>query len=186
MKRRSPFSFVNELLGRLPGPPEAPPWLVQGVQHRLVLLLNHVLMQEPQAMERLARQARRVARVQWRGFHMAVQFTPAGLLDLAAAGATPDLRVELTQTSPLTLAREALAGRHLGIRIDGDVELAGEISWLAENVRWDVEDDLSRIVGDVPAHAIVTTAARVLEALRSFVGARARSSSSVAPDHFSP
>jgi ubiquinone biosynthesis protein UbiJ len=38
------------------------------------------------------RQAGRVARVQWRSLSMALLVTPAGLLDLAPLGATPDLR----------------------------------------------------------------------------------------------
>jgi hypothetical protein len=55
----------------------APAWLVDEVQHRLVLLLNHVLMQEPEAQARLKRQAGRGA-VQWRGFTHALAATPAG------------------------------------------------------------------------------------------------------------
>ena len=36
---------------------QPPAWLVQEVQNRIVLSLNHVLQQEPQAMERLAKQS---------------------------------------------------------------------------------------------------------------------------------
>ncbi|MCZ2103439.1 MAG: hypothetical protein LC137_03575 [Burkholderiales bacterium] len=183
MTTRFPFSFVRDLAGRLPHPPEAPDWLVRGTQHRLVLLANHVLMQEPQAMERLARQRGRVARVQWRAFHMAVQVTPAGMLDRAAEGAVPDLNVELTEPSPLALARGALTGARPAIRIDGDVQLAGDIHWLAENLRWDVEDDLARLVGDVPAHTVCATARRVRDALGRFAGARRAAPAS---NHASP
>jgi len=180
MKPRSPFSWLHEWTQRLPGPPAAPDWLVQGVQDRLVLWVNHVLMQEPQAMQRLARQRGRVARVQWRGFFMALQVTPAGLLDLAPTGAVVDLRVELIQASPFGLAREALAGERPAIRIEGDVQLASDIQWLAEKLRWDVEEDLARMVGDEPAHAIASAARRVHVALRRFVGGRGRASATTA------
>ncbi len=176
MKPRSPFSWLHEWTQHLSGSPEAPDWLVQGVQHRLVLWLNHVLMQEPQAMQRLAHQRGRVARVQWRGFFIALQATPAGLLDLAPMGAVVDLRVELAQASPFGLAREALAGERPAIRIQGDVQLASDIQWLAENLRWDAEEDLARIVGDAPAHAIASAARRVHAALRRFASGRARAS----------
>jgi len=36
-------------------------------------------------------------------------------------------------------------------------------------VRWDVEEDLSRIIGDAPAHMVAQNAKKVIEALRSFV-----------------
>ena len=52
----SPFDFfgsVQKMLGSL----QPPAWLVQEGQNRIILSLNHVLQQEPQAMERLAAQS---------------------------------------------------------------------------------------------------------------------------------
>lgn len=172
MATQSPFSFLDGLFERLASGPQPPQWLVHEVQHRGVLFLNHVLMQEPQAMERLARQRGRVAHVQWRAYSVALLITPAGLLDLAPAGATPDLRLEITETSPLSLAQTALRGDKPTIRIEGDVQLAAEINWLVDHVRWDVEEDLARVIGDAPAHAVGSVARRVAQALRNFVGSR--------------
>jgi hypothetical protein len=45
------------------------------------------------------------------------------------------------------------------VRIAGDVQFAAEINWLVEHVRWDLEEDLSRLIGDAPAHAMATWAA---------------------------
>ncbi|WP_367065986.1 hypothetical protein [Oryzisolibacter sp. LB2S] len=175
MATQSPFSFLNGLAERVRQGPQAPAWLVHELQHRVVLFLNHVLMQEREAMDRLVRQRGRVALVQWRIYTMALQVTPAGLLDLAPQDAVPDLRLEITETSPLTLARGALRGDKPTIRIEGDVQLAGEINWLVDHVRWDVEEDLARLVGDAPARAIASVAGRAADALRRFVGARAGS-----------
>ena len=58
------------------------------------------------------------------------------------------------------------------IRIEGDVQLAGEINWLVDHVRWDVEEDLARVIGDAPARAVAGMAGRVAGALRRFVGGR--------------
>ena len=172
---QSPFSFLDKIPEGLLAAPKPPPWLVRGAQHRLTLLLNHVLMQEAEAMERLARQKGRVARVQWRDFFMALRITPAGLLELAPQDAAPDLRLEVAETSPLALAKGAISGARPAIRIEGDVQLAAEINWLADNVRWDVEEDLARLVGDAPAHAIASAARQAAGALRRFAGARAAS-----------
>lgn len=152
--------------------PLPPAWLVHEVQHRTVLFLNHVLMQEREAMDRLARQRGRVARVQWRIFSMALQVTPAGLFDLAPAEAVADLRLEVSETSPLSLAGSALRGDKPTIRIEGDVQFAAEINWLVDHVRWDVEEDMARVIGDAPARAVASVVGRAVQALRSFVGAR--------------
>ena len=143
--------------------------MVHEVQQRLVLFLNHVLMQEPEAMERLVRQRGRVARVQWRIYSMALQVTPAGLFNLAPEEATPDLRLDVVETSPLALAQVALRGDKPSIRIEGDVQFAGEIHWLVDHVRWEVEEDLARVIGDAPAHTVAELARGAAQALRSFV-----------------
>ncbi|MDF1484258.1 hypothetical protein PY257_03525 [Ramlibacter sp. H39-3-26] len=181
MATQSPFPFLDGLLGKLSAGLAPPSWLVHEVQHRTVLFLNHVLMQEGEAMARLARRQGSVALVQWRGFEIRLQATPAGLLDVADAGATPDLAIALVEESPLKLAQGLLHGDKPAIRIDGDVHLASDINWLADNVRWDVEEDLSRLIGDVPAHTLAQGARRVAEALRRFAGPREGSGGGTAP-----
>ncbi|MDE2413162.1 MAG: hypothetical protein KGM60_00200 [Comamonadaceae bacterium] len=182
MATQSPFSFLDGLFERVLAAPQPPDWLVHELQHRVVLFLNHVLMQEREAMERLERQRGRVARVQWRIYSMALQVTPAGLLDLAPPGAMPDLRLEVSETSPLSLARGALRGDKPTIRIEGDVQLAADINWLVDHVRWDVEEDLARVIGDAPARALASVAGRAAGALRSFVGGRMAGAGSGAAD----
>ena len=174
MATQSPFSFLQGALGPLverlaTNGPQPPEWFVQEVQHRLVLLLNHVLQQEPEAMQRLVRQQGRVARVAWRQFHLALRVTPAGLFDLAPEGSVPDLQFEVTESSPFAIAQAALAGEKPAIRIAGDVQFAAELNWLADNLRWDAEEDLARLVGDAPAHAACQAARRAADALRAFV-----------------
>ncbi|MDH4463601.1 hypothetical protein [Acidovorax sp.] len=178
---QSPFSFLDGLFERLAAGPQPPQWLVHEAQQRIVLFLNHVLMQEAEAMERLVRQKGRTARVQWRAYSMALVVTPAGLLNLAPEGALPDLRLEVTETSPLSLAQTALRGDKPAIRIEGDVQLAAEINWLVDHVRWDVEEDLARVIGDAPAHTVAQVAGRVAQALRQFVGSRMASAASATP-----
>jgi ubiquinone biosynthesis accessory factor UbiJ len=132
-------------------------------------------------MERLRRQKGRVARVQWRRYSMALLVTPAGLFNLAGEGDTPDLRLEVTDPSPLALAQGALRGDKPGIRIEGDVQLAAEINWLADHVRWDAEEDLARLIGDAPAHQAAQWARRAAQALHQFVGARVPQASGATP-----
>ncbi len=172
MATQSPFSLLNGLVERAVQAVQPPSWLVHETQQRIVLFLNHVLMQEREAMERLVRQKGRVARVQWRNFNMALVVTPAGLLNLAAEGAQPDLQLEITDSNLLALAQMALRGDKPALRIQGDVQLAADINWLVDNVQWDVEEDMSRIIGDVPAHTLANLGRSIAGAVRQFVGGR--------------
>lgn len=148
---------------------QPPDWVVNELQNRLVLLLNHVLQQEPAATERLRRQAGKPLRVQWGDFHLTLAPTRAGLLERCdPALARPELSVTLTQTSPVELAQAMLAGRKPAVDIQGDVQLAAEIAWLVDNVRWDLEEDLARLIGDAPAHTLAGFARRAADGLKAF------------------
>jgi ubiquinone biosynthesis protein UbiJ len=164
-----PFSFFNDLFNRIGSRLQPPDWAVREMQQRVVLFLNHVLQQEPEAQQRLARQQGRVAQFEWRFVTMKLIATPAGLLDLAPEGAAPELTLTVTEASPFGLVRAALGDEKPALRIEGDVQLAAEVNWLVDHVRWDVEDDLARVIGDVPAHTIATGARRAADALRQFV-----------------
>jgi ubiquinone biosynthesis protein UbiJ len=169
-KPSSPFAFLDELFDRVGERLQPPAWAIHEIQHRTVLFLNHVLQQEPEAQQRLGRQQGRVVLFQWRFITMKFVATPAGLLDLAPENAASDLTLTVTEESPLGLAGATLRGDKPPVQIVGDVQLAAEVQWLVDHVRWDVEDDLARLIGDVPAHAVATGAKRVVEGLRRFVG----------------
>ncbi len=172
MATQSPFSLLEGFLQNVNLPITPPTWAVQEMHRRTVLLLNHVLMQEPQAMERLARQKARVILAQWRAFTFKVVITPAGLLDLADAGAMPDLTLEVTEESPLAIAQTLMQGGKPAVQIAGDVQLAAEVNWLADHLRWDIEEDLASVMGDALAHGLVQATQTMIAALRKFVGSR--------------
>ncbi len=167
---------------------------------RITLLINHVIASEPAAMARLATQADKSVRVEWRAWP---DFLPGGLaarlplptpatwrisraglldLDLTPAvdmgsaddvdtatttdvGGEPGLIVTL---DPADLGRWLLAaaGGRPPMEIRGDAALAAEVGWLAENLRWDIEDDLARIVGELPAHQLAKAARWMVDAAR--------------------
>lgn len=169
MANPSPFSLLEGLFQNLPTALTPPVWAIEEGHRRIVLLLNHVLQQEPQAMERLVRQKGRVVLMQWQHFTFKVQATPAGLLDLAAADANADLKVVLVDESPLAMAQAWMQGGKPQVRIEGDVQLAAELNWLADHVRWDLEEDLARVLGDAPAHWLSQGARSLTQALQQWV-----------------
>ncbi len=125
--------------------------------HPAARALNHVLRSAPVAMERLRRHAGRTAAFHVGPVTLAFTVQTTGEVAAAVEGAARDLEVRI---SPFLLPRLAMheeaAFRDIDMR--GDMELAQEISFLARNLTWDVEEDLSRVVGDIAAHRIVSTA----------------------------
>ena len=176
MNNTSPFSFLTSLATRF-----APPvWVVDEAQQRLVLFLNHVLLQEKQAQDRLVRQKGRVVHLRWGVFAMDLIVTPAGLADRAPALSRPDLVLSVVAESPLNVVQAVLAGKTPTVKIEGDVQLAAEIGWLAENLRWDAEEDLSRLIGDAPAHAAADAGRRIASGLKQFLASRSTPTSAQA------
>jgi ubiquinone biosynthesis accessory factor UbiJ len=165
-----PFTFPPNLQ-QLPAWMQPPDWLVREVQQRIVLALNHVLQQENEAMARLSRQKGRVAQINAAQIAISLIATPAGLLDIAPAGAKADLSLTMIDTNPLTLLQTALRGEKPAIQVQGDVQLAAEVNWLVDHVRWDAEEDLSRILGDVPAHSLMQVLRQAGEMLKKFAPA---------------
>jgi ubiquinone biosynthesis accessory factor UbiJ len=149
----------------LPTPPE---WLMRELRQRVVLLLNHVLQQEPEAMARLARKKGQIVFMEYAQFAISLIATPAGLLDLAPEDAVPDLTIRVQGDNPLALLQTLLSGDKPRMDISGDVMLAAEVNWLVDHVRWDIEEDLARIMGDVPAHSLMRVLRGAGDVLRKF------------------
>ena len=145
-----------------------PTWLRDELLQRVVLLLNHVLQQEPQAMARLARLKGQSVSLQWQGLAVQLSFTPAGLLDTVREARTPDLRIDLVGERPSEWLHDWASGQKPHLSIHGDVRLAAEVNWLIDHVRWDIEGDLARLVGDVAAYRLAQWAREGLQALRRF------------------
>lgn len=150
------------------GAAQPPEWLVQELQLKLVLFLNHVLQANPQALPRTRRLAGRTVQIRWQRHTLSWAFTPAGLLDVRSPQTQADLTLDLGQTSPFELAAHLARGVRPPLRIEGDVQMAAEVNWLVDHVRWSPEEDLARLVGDAPARAMFELGQRAMQALRRF------------------
>lgn len=123
--------------------------------------LNHLLKAEHWARERLAPFSGETVELRAAPFPPA-RYTveEAGTLRIAAAGAQPTLVIIVRAEAPIALLR---GEEHFlrAIEVSGNPQLADAFMVLARNLRWDAEEDLSRLVGDVAAH-------RVARAVRGF------------------
>ena len=120
-------------------------------------LLNRGLPRSPRARELCREIAGKRVGVEVRGFRRLVIESDGGSLQLARDEGLPaDAELSGGPLSLLALAGpspEAVLQRG-DVTISGDAELAQKFRELAMLLRPDVEEELSRAIGDVPAHQI--------------------------------
>ena len=168
MATQSPFSFVGEALEQFVTNAQPPVWVMDESINRLVLFLNHVIASEPEAQSRLNRQKGRCIQLQWQDKVIQLAPTPAGLLERVSQPKF-DLKLSLTDASPLAMASAVMKGEKPGVHIEGDVQLAAEVNWLIDHVRWDVEEDLSKLLGDAAANTLVSMGRQAFHAMQQFI-----------------
>jgi ubiquinone biosynthesis accessory factor UbiJ len=150
---------------------------------RVTLLLNHVIAAEPEATRRLLGHVDATVQIEWQRWPAFLppppqavwRITPAGLLELAEPGFVTGMNGDAAQLV-VGLDQQALTGWALSgavgrppMVVQGDVGLAADISWLAENLRWDLEDDLARVLGDVPARQIAQFGRAAVQAVQGLL-----------------
>lgn len=86
---------------------------------------------------------------------------------LALAGETnlPDATIRMTPSLLLRLMAKDEAAQSL-IHIEGDTQLATQLAKVLSHMRWDYEDDLSQLVGDVPANKLGQLGRKTASALK--------------------
>jgi ubiquinone biosynthesis protein UbiJ len=113
--------------------------------------INHLLRGAGWARDALKPFAGRTARFEVAPFALSLTVLENGETAPAAAAAEPAATIRLTPGLLLRLsAHDETAWRE--IEVAGDAEFIAAINQVARNLRWDVEEDLSRVFGDVAAH----------------------------------
>jgi ubiquinone biosynthesis protein UbiJ len=146
---------------------------------RATLWLNHVLSSEDAAVQRLRPHAGRFIRLQMDGWpsllpplpDLTFAVTPAGLVEWcgAQAPAAVDLRLTIDASNPARTLAQGLTGQRPAVEVVGDAALAADVSWLMDNLRWDIQDDLARVIGEGPAHELARIGGKLAAGLREAV-----------------
>ncbi len=118
--------------------------------------VNHVMRQEGWPLDHLKPLAGRSARFSLMPLDLTLTIAETGELAAAAADAVPDATFALTP--PLALRIVAGDEEAYGeVRVEGDTDLAEALLFVAKHLRWDAEEDLSRVLGDVAARRVART-----------------------------
>ena len=128
--------------------------MIEGI---VLAAANHLLTQSAWARARLAPFAGRRARFVMPPWDLAVAVVDDGGLSAAADSTAPDVTVTLPPDTPL-VALQGLDRAMASAHVTGNAEFATELSFVLKNLRWDAEEDLSRLVGDIAAHRLAGAA----------------------------
>ena len=132
----------------------------------VTVALNHLLDAEPWARERLSA---------FTGATVELRFPllPPMRLAITQAGRLSPAGREVAASLVLTFGPEVLPALIRGedhlvraVRTEGDPTLAGEMLFLVRHLRWDAEEDLARLLGDVTAHRLAAGARDLFAAQR--------------------
>lgn len=119
---------------------------------------NHLLGQSGWARERLLAHAGGTARLSLGGVDILFSIEPDGYLARWISTQPPDVTLSLPADALPAAALNGMESLMKEIHIEGKADLADAIGFVFRNLRWDYEEDLSRLFGDIVAHRMVETA----------------------------
>jgi ubiquinone biosynthesis protein UbiJ len=126
--------------------------------------LNHLITAEPWAGQQLASHAGKLIALRLAPF---AQSWLAIQVDGSLADVIPgEAQAALTVTVPATRALLTVGDRaalEQAMQFEGDAELEQAMRALVRSLRWDLEEDLSKWVGDAAAHRIANGGRRARE-----------------------
>lgn len=137
--------------------------------------INHVLASEPWALAELAKHAGKVVSLEMPLGSFAFGITDAGFLEAHTKNHEVLAEFEPRVALVLTISAKALSSlltssgslrenAFKSVTIAGDADLAQLLGRLAGQLRWEYEEDLSKWVGDAPAHFAVVQGKKLANA----------------------
>jgi ubiquinone biosynthesis protein UbiJ len=120
----------------------------------ILAALNHLLGQAAWARRQLQPFAGRRARFEMLPWRFAFGIGTDGRFE-AVTEPEVDVTVVLPANGPL-LALQGIDRLMATAHVSGNAEFATALSFVLKNLRWDAEEDLARLVGDIVAHRVVS------------------------------
>jgi ubiquinone biosynthesis accessory factor UbiJ len=128
--------------------------------------INHLLSQEPWARENLARHVGKVACLNTGFLIITLKITPDAMVQTAAADEMPDVTIHV-KPADLVLMIQYPQRLFSYVRIEGDADFANTLSQLSQTLHWEMEEDLSKWIGNIAAARIVAGTRQAWSGIKS-------------------
>lgn len=126
------------------------------------LFVNHLLAREDWAKSTLQKHAGKIACIDLQASVLRLKISDDGMLDDAGLDAPADVTIRL-KLSDLPLIAQNRERSFSYVKVEGDADFANTISKLSQNLRWEAEEDLSKLFGDVLAVRMVSGAKALMK-----------------------
>ena len=123
------------------------------------IILNHILFQNDWMSTRLKKFHNKTILIKISELSIYFSVNKKGLLEHIGHVKNPDASISMPIKS---LINQILHKENKDITIKGDIDLAREVSEILKKIKWDVEEDLSKIIGDVAANRVGILGEKVL------------------------
>ena len=97
--------------------------------------------------------------------HSTLVILEDGSLSVAGETASPQATVTIPASTLLRLLAKDESAKHQ-IIVEGDTHLASELGKVLSNMRWDATEDLSRVIGDIPAQKMADFASQTADTVK--------------------
>lgn len=116
-----------------------------------LIVINHILSQNDWMGTKLKNFKGKNILIKISELEMFFKVNDEGLLVLNDEKVLPDASILMTLNS---FFNQIINKKNKDITIQGDIDLAKEVSEALRKIRWDVEEDLSKIIGDIAANKV--------------------------------
>ncbi len=137
--------------------------------------VNHLLAREPWARDRLRHHIGASARLAMSAIDLRLRVGDDGYLAAAEANFPCDVSISVPPAALADFAGGGQAAVMRHVKMEGDAEFANTVSYLAQHLRWEVAEDLSKIIGDAGAHRVTETGRAAVAGARRTGGTLVRS-----------
>ncbi len=137
-------------------------FIMTPINSTFLFFVNHLLAQEAWAKSKLQTHAGKIACIDLQTMTLRLKVASDGTLIEAEADTLADVTIRL-KLSDLPLIAQNRERAFSYVKVDGDADFANTISHLSQNLRWEAEEDLSKLFGDVVAVRMVSTAKSLMQ-----------------------
>ncbi|MGE5649592.1 SCP2 domain-containing protein [Noviherbaspirillum sp. UKPF54] len=128
--------------------------------------INHLLARESWARAELVRHVGKIAHFDGGLATVRLKVAADGMVQAAPAGEAANVTIRVKMSDlPLIMQNRERAFSY--VQLEGDADFANTISHLGQNLRWEAEDDLARLIGDIPATRVVAGMKAAMETAKS-------------------
>ena len=129
-------------------------------------LVNHLLNQNDWMQIKLKPYIGKIIELEIETLSLKFKVNNEGRLTVNDSEAQVDAYIQMTIKSLIQLITQK---KKNGITVKGNLDLANDFSKVIEDLEWDMEEDLSRFIGDIPATEITKIGKKILSGTKNNV-----------------